>query len=125
MCIRDRGIAVLLFAFRPDMAQLPPIMADIIMLIFKDGVCPVSYTHLDVYKRQVLRVEFVPDTSSGGGEDSQGQAGAGGSGADAARTGDTSRALGYMAALAGTGLILAYLSKKNKKEQQSHLDKHM
>lgn len=66
----------------------------------------------------VLRVEFVPDTSSGGdGQES--------SGADAARTGDTSRMLGYMAALAGAGLVLAYLSKKNKKEQQSHLDKHM
>lgn len=73
----------------------------------------------------VLRVEFVPDTSSGGGEGSQGQTGAGGFGADAARTGDTSRTLGYMAALAGAGLVLAYLSKKNKKEQQSHLDKHM
>ena len=30
------GIAVLLFAFRPDMAELPSVMADVIMLIFKD-----------------------------------------------------------------------------------------
>ena len=30
------GIAVHLFAFRPDMAQFPSIMADVIMLIFKD-----------------------------------------------------------------------------------------
>ena len=34
-------IAVLLFAFCPDMVQFPSIMADIIMLIFKDGVCHV------------------------------------------------------------------------------------
>lgn len=32
------GVAVLLFAFCPDMAQIPSIMADIIMLILKDGV---------------------------------------------------------------------------------------
>ena len=32
------GIAVLLFAFRPDMAELPSVMADVIMLIFKDCV---------------------------------------------------------------------------------------
>ena len=31
-------IAVLFFAFRPDMAQFPSIMADVIMLIFKDSV---------------------------------------------------------------------------------------
>ena len=35
------GVAVLLFAFRPDVAQLPSIMADVIMLILKDGVCHV------------------------------------------------------------------------------------
>ena len=32
------GVAVLLSAFCPDMPQLPSIMADVIMLIFKDGV---------------------------------------------------------------------------------------
>ena len=32
------GIAVQLFAFRPDMAQLPSIMADVIMLILKDSI---------------------------------------------------------------------------------------
>ena len=32
------GIAVLFFAFRPDMAQSPSIMADVIILIFKDSV---------------------------------------------------------------------------------------
>ena len=35
------GITVLLFAFRPDMAQLPSVMADVIVLILKDGVCHV------------------------------------------------------------------------------------
>ena len=34
-------IAILFFAFCPDMAQLPSIMADGIMLILKDGVCHV------------------------------------------------------------------------------------
>ena len=32
------GITVHLFAFRLDMAQLPPVMADVIMLILKDSV---------------------------------------------------------------------------------------
>src|SRR5699024_10115351 len=36
------GIAVLFFAFRPDMAQFPSIMADVIMLIFKNSVCHVG-----------------------------------------------------------------------------------
>ena len=35
------GITVLLFAFRPDMAQLPSVMADVIVPILKDGVCHV------------------------------------------------------------------------------------
>ena len=30
------GIAVLLFAFRPDMAEPPSVMADLLMLFFKD-----------------------------------------------------------------------------------------
>ena len=34
-------IAILLFAFRPDMAQFPPVMADVVMLILKDCVCHV------------------------------------------------------------------------------------
>ena len=33
------GITLLFFAFRPDMVQFPSIMADVIMLIFKDSVC--------------------------------------------------------------------------------------
>ena len=32
------GIAVHLFAFRPDMAQFPSVMADVIMLILEDSV---------------------------------------------------------------------------------------
>ena len=35
------GITLLLFAFRSDMAQLSSIMADVIALILKDGVCHV------------------------------------------------------------------------------------
>lgn len=36
------GIAVHLFTFRPDMVQFPSVMADVIMLIFKDSVCHVG-----------------------------------------------------------------------------------
>ena len=54
--LHSLGVAVLRFAFHPDMAQLPSSMADVIALIFTDGtghvIAPVSYTHLDVYKRQ-------------------------------------------------------------------------
>ena len=32
------GVSIQLFAFRPDMAQFPSIMADVIMLIFKDSI---------------------------------------------------------------------------------------
>src|SRR5699024_3710689 len=32
------GVAVLLFAFCPDMAQFPSVMADVIMLILEDSV---------------------------------------------------------------------------------------
>ena len=35
------GVAILLFALRPDVAQLPSVMADVIMLVLKDGVCHV------------------------------------------------------------------------------------
>ena len=35
------GIAFLGFAFCSDMTQLPPIMADIVMLILKHGICHV------------------------------------------------------------------------------------
>ena len=35
------SITVLLFAFRPDMAQFPSVMTDVIVLILKDGVCHV------------------------------------------------------------------------------------
>ena len=35
------SIAVLFFAFCPDMAQFPPVMTDIIVLILKDSVCHV------------------------------------------------------------------------------------
>ena len=35
------GVAILLFAFRPDVAQLPSVMADVIVFIFKNGVCHV------------------------------------------------------------------------------------
>ena len=41
------GVAILLFALRPDVAQLPSVT--------------VSYTHLDVYKRQgthFVRIQF-------------------------------------------------------------------
>ena len=38
------GITVLLFAFRPDMAQLPSIMADIIMLILYARVFRFSWS---------------------------------------------------------------------------------
>ena len=33
------GVAILFFALRPDMPQFPSVMADIITLIFKDGIC--------------------------------------------------------------------------------------
>lgn len=36
------GVSVLLFAFRPDMTQFSSIMADVIMLILKDGICHVG-----------------------------------------------------------------------------------
>jgi len=39
--LKRLGISILFFAFCPDMAQLPSIMADVIMLIFKDLVCHV------------------------------------------------------------------------------------
>ena len=39
--LKRLGISILFFAFCPDMAQLPSIMADLIMLIFKDSVCHV------------------------------------------------------------------------------------
>ena len=35
------GAAVLFFTFRPDMAQFPSVMADVIVFILKNGVCPV------------------------------------------------------------------------------------
>lgn len=35
------GIAILLFAFCPDMQQFPPIVADVIILILKNGACHV------------------------------------------------------------------------------------
>ena len=35
------GMILLLFAFRPDMAQLSSVMADVIALILKDGACHV------------------------------------------------------------------------------------
>lgn len=41
VCLHRLGVSILLFLFRPDMAQLSSIMADIIMLILKDGVCHV------------------------------------------------------------------------------------
>ena len=34
-------IILLLFSFRPDMAELPSVMADVITLILKDGACHV------------------------------------------------------------------------------------
>ena len=46
MCIRDRATRAALDA-----------VGDVVVLgalpVFIDGVTPVSYTHLDVYKRQV------------------------------------------------------------------------
>ena len=36
------SVSIQLFAFRPDMAQFPSIMADVIMLIFKDSICHVG-----------------------------------------------------------------------------------
>ena len=39
--LKRLGISILFFAFCPDMAQFPSIMADVIMFIFKNGVCHV------------------------------------------------------------------------------------
>lgn len=35
------SVAILFFAFRPDMAQFPSVMADVIVFVLKDGVCHV------------------------------------------------------------------------------------
>ncbi len=35
------GVSILLFALRPDVTQLPSVMADVIMLVLEDGVCHV------------------------------------------------------------------------------------
>ena len=50
MCIRDRSIGDRI----QDIERLVGALEDIKRLYSKDKTGPVSYTHLDVYKRQAL-----------------------------------------------------------------------
>ena len=61
------GITLLLSAFRPDMAQLSSIMADVIVLILKDGVCHVVILP-DIFLispgfplLMILKLDIAPD----------------------------------------------------------------
>ena len=50
MCIRDRGAFTALFVETPDYQ----VMSEEDVKRLRNNMHPVSYTHLDVYKRQVV-----------------------------------------------------------------------
>ena len=54
MCIRDRenGAAVVLDLKKATADDLRAYLAEVLPTFDRDRVYPVSYTHLDVYKRQ-------------------------------------------------------------------------
>ena len=55
MCIRDRGKSLLLPVDAVVAKAFPsPIDAEIEVEVFAADSIPVSYTHLDVYKRQPM-----------------------------------------------------------------------
>ena len=58
MCIRDRALAD-----EPRLLGLGEVMDFPAVIAGEDSIWPVSYTHLDVYKRQGARHELVHETN--------------------------------------------------------------
>lgn len=68
----------------------------------------------------ILRIEFVADSSAGGGSQGAGTGGSG-CGQDAAKTGDMVHVAGYAAVLLMAGSVLIYLYSRKKREDGREL----
>ena len=52
------GVSIQFFAFRPDMAQFPSIMADVIMLILKTAYVMLEYFPMSSLYARVFRFSW-------------------------------------------------------------------